>query len=130
MNKYDIEIEEVLRKVIQNVEAKDIEEAINIVNEKYNNEDIVLDSSDFVESDIRNLYSKNLNKDMNFYIKYNSNDGILTIIHDDHKEGKYVCDSARDISRCFENYILDYIEDFEITSDIKNKEYEEELERE
>ena len=44
MNKYDIEIEEVLRRVITGVEAKDINEAINKVEERYDNEEIVLDS--------------------------------------------------------------------------------------
>lgn len=130
MNKYDIEIEEVLRKVIQNVEAKDFGEALDLVSEKYDKEKIVLDSSDYVETNIRNLYSKKLNQDMNFYLKYNFKDGILTIIHDDHKEGKYICDSARDISRSIESYVDDYIENYEITSEAQNKEYEQELERE
>ena len=58
MNKYDIEIEEVLRRVITGVEAKDINEAINKVEERYDNEEIVLDSSDFVENSFDNLYSK------------------------------------------------------------------------
>ena len=70
MNKYDIEIEEVLRRVITGVEAKDINEAINKVEERYDNEEIVLDSSDFVENSFNNLYSKNLDKDIEISIKY------------------------------------------------------------
>ena len=69
MNKYDIEIEEVLRRVITGVEAKDINEAINKVEERYDNEEIVLDSSDFVENSFNNLYSKNLDKDIEISIK-------------------------------------------------------------
>lgn len=130
MNKYDIEIEEVLRRVIQGVEAPSIDEAINIVEEKYDSSEIVLDSSDFVEKGISNLYSKKLDKDIDFSIKYDAVDGILTIHSDGYKEGKYVCDSARDINRCLEVYVNDYIEDYEITADVGNKEYEEELERE
>ena len=41
-----------------------------------------------------------------------------------------MCDSARDITRCVEVYVGDYIEEYEITSDVANREYEEELERE
>ena len=55
MKKYDIEIEEVLRRVIENVEANDISEAISKVEEKYDKEEIVLDSSDFVEKNFNNL---------------------------------------------------------------------------
>lgn len=130
MNKYDIEIEEVLRRVITGVEAKDINEAINKVEEKYDNEEIVLDSSDFVENSFNNLYSKNLDKDIEISIKYDAQDGILSINSQGYKEGKYVCDSARDITRCVEVYVGDYIEEYEITSDVANREYEEELERE
>lgn len=130
MNKYDIEIEEVLRRVITGVEAKDINEAINKVEERYDNEEIVLDSSDFVENSFNNLYSKNLDKDIEISIKYDAQDGILSINSQGYKEGKYVCDLARDITRCVEVYVGDYIEEYEITSDVANREYEEELERE
>jgi len=129
MKKYDIEIEEILRRVITDVEAKDINDAINKVEEQYDNEEIVLDSSDFVEKSFNNLYSKNLDKDINISINYDSKDGILSINSEGYKEGKYVCDSARDITRCVQVYVNDYIEDYEIPSKEVNKEYEEELER-
>lgn len=130
MNNYDIEIEEVLRRVIKNVKAPNIDEALNKIEEKYDNSEIVLDSSDFVEKGFRNLYSKKLDKSMNFSLRYDATDSILTIIHDDNKEGKYVCEEARDIYKCFETYVNDYIEQEEITADIRNNEIEEEIERE
>ena len=129
INKYDIEIEEILRRVITGVEASNIDEAISIVEEKYKKEEIVLDSSDFVENSFNNLYSRKLDKNMFFSLKYDATDGILTIRHEGYKEGKYVCDEARDIYRCLEVYVNDYIEQDEITADVGNKEYEEELER-
>jgi len=128
MNKYNIEIEEVLRRVIPEIEAKDIDEAISKVEEMYDNEEIVLDSSDFVEKSFNNLYSKNLDKDIEIVIKYDASDGILSITSEGYKDGKYVCDSARDITRCIDVYVNDYIEDYEITSDVA-KELEEELEK-
>lgn len=130
MNNYDIEIEEVLRRVIKNVKAPNIDEALNKIEEKYDNSEIVLDSSDFVEKGFRNLYSKKLDKSMNFSLRYDATDSILTIIHDDNKEGKYVCEEARDIYKCLETYVNDYIEQEEITADIRNNEIEEEIEKE
>lgn len=47
MKEYGVEIEEVLQKVIKVKEVNE-EEAMRIVKEKYRNEEIVLDSEDFV----------------------------------------------------------------------------------
>lgn len=49
-----VEITETLRRVID-VEAESDNEAINIVSEKYKNEEIVLDWGDFVHKNIRVL---------------------------------------------------------------------------
>ncbi len=51
MKKYKIEITEYLQKQIV-VEAKTKRDAILKIKEKYNNEEIVLDSSDFIDSKI------------------------------------------------------------------------------
>lgn len=48
MPTYKIEITEILQKEIE-VEAENIESAIQIANEKYKSEEIVLDYSDFIE---------------------------------------------------------------------------------
>lgn len=47
MKEYEIEIEEVLQRVIK-VKAENEEEAMRIVKEKYRNEKIVLGPEDFV----------------------------------------------------------------------------------
>lgn len=125
MKKYDIEVEEVLRRVVH-TEANNIDEAIDKVEEQYKKEEIVLDSSDYCETHFNNLYSKKLNKSMNFYMKYNSNDGILTIIQDDNKEGQYICDTVEDIKSCLRTYLADYVENPEIEADreVEDIEYE------
>ena len=47
MNKvYEIEIEEILQKVVK-VEANSLEEAIDIVQNKYSNQEIILDYEDY-----------------------------------------------------------------------------------
>jgi hypothetical protein len=45
-----VEIVEMLARTI-NIEAETTEEALTIVSQRYRNEDIVLDSSDFVDVD-------------------------------------------------------------------------------
>ena len=53
MNKvYEIEIEEILQKVVK-VEANSLEEAIDIAREKYSNEEYVLDYQDYKDNEFR-----------------------------------------------------------------------------
>ncbi len=53
MNKvYEIEIEEILQKVVK-VEANSLEEAIDIAREKYSNEEYVLDYQDYKDTEFR-----------------------------------------------------------------------------
>lgn len=53
MNKvYEIEIEELLQKVVK-VEANSLEEAIDIAREKYSNEEYVLDYQDYKDTEFR-----------------------------------------------------------------------------
>ena len=52
MPKFQIEIEEILQRV-EGIEAQTLEEAIDIVDEKYDNQEIVLDSEDFKGHEIR-----------------------------------------------------------------------------
>ncbi len=58
MKKYEIEITETFQKMIK-VNASDIDEAINKVIKKYKNEEIVLDSDDFVEVSFSEIKTKN-----------------------------------------------------------------------
>lgn len=53
MNKvYEIEIEEVLQKVVK-IEANSLDEAIDIAKEKYSNEDYILDYQDCKGTEFR-----------------------------------------------------------------------------
>lgn len=56
MPKFQIEIEEILQRV-EDVEAQTLEEAIDIVDGKYDNQEIVLDSEDFKGHEIREYSS-------------------------------------------------------------------------
>lgn len=52
MSKYKIEIEEVLQRV-EEIDADNLEEALDIIDEKYKNQEIILDYEDFKEYEIR-----------------------------------------------------------------------------
>lgn len=56
MPKFQIEIEEILQRV-EEVKAKTLEEALDIVDEKYDNQEIILDSEDFKGHEIREYSS-------------------------------------------------------------------------
>lgn len=124
MNNYDIEIEEVLRRVISQ-KANAFDEALAIVHDEYDREEIVLDSSDFVEVSFNNLYSKKLDNSFNISLDYNLSDGILVISSGDKKEN-YVCDCIRDINKCVEIFTADYLENTEIEAN-KMDELEQEI---
>ena len=51
MPKFNVQVKEILRRVVE-VEAETLEDAINIVDEMYQNEEIVLDADDFAYVDI------------------------------------------------------------------------------
>lgn len=48
---YKIEVKETLSRIIE-IEAKSIEEALLKVEEMYKNEEIILDSNDFIDAEI------------------------------------------------------------------------------
>lgn len=132
MKQYDIEIEEVLTKIVR-VEANDINDAISRVEEQIDLGELVLTADDYAqERYIRNYNSKKLDKRMNLGINYNSKDGILTMFHDKNPEAKYVCDSVRDLKNYFNIYLDCYIEESEIEAQIEepSQELEQEIERE
>ncbi|MGL6119019.1 MAG: DpnD/PcfM family protein [Fusobacteriaceae bacterium] len=50
--KFHVEIEEILQRVVE-VEAEDIDEAMDIVRQQYRDEEIVLDAGDFKGEEFR-----------------------------------------------------------------------------
>lgn len=72
MPKFQVEIEEILQRV-EEIEANDLEEALDIIEEKYDSQEIVLDSEDFKDHEIREYVDgvriQDLEKDAIFDIK-------------------------------------------------------------
>lgn len=63
MKKFTVEITETLQRQIE-VEAADKNEAISKVREKYYNEEVVLDSGDYIDTEF-NIIDKNGKKEEN-----------------------------------------------------------------
>lgn len=132
MKEYDIEVKEILTRVVS-VEANNIEEAIDNVVDMYNREEIVLDYDDFGERIFENLYSKKIDTPFNINIDFK--DGILTIHQDNNQKEVYSCDKIRNIGSCLNSYLNEYMEDHNIDSkeghqiEIELNNLEEELEK-
>lgn len=61
---YEIEIVETLQRVVK-VKADSYDEALDIVTEKYKNEEIILDENDFVGADFSEYKDKNFKQQEN-----------------------------------------------------------------
>lgn len=51
MPKFNVQVKEILRRVVE-IEAETLEDAINIVDDMWQNQEIVLDADDFAYVDI------------------------------------------------------------------------------
>lgn len=87
MNEYTISIKEILKKDVK-IKADNLDEAINIIEEKYYNEEIILDSDDHIDTEfITNtknidIYSSKNRKAIQAYLNDNfklSNNSKLLI---------------------------------------------------
>lgn len=54
MKEYKIEIKELLKRIVT-IEAESEEEALKMAKEKYRNEEIILDYTDFKDVDLKNV---------------------------------------------------------------------------
>lgn len=115
MNKYKIELEEILRRVVD-VDANNIDEALDKVMDMYHDEKIVLDYNDHCETSVRNNYSKKLDQTLNFFVRYSPEDGNLVILGNDGKEQTYSCETVSHIASSFNLFIDENVEEHEINA--------------
>lgn len=114
MKVYDIEVEEILRRVVP-TRSDNIDNAIDIVSDKIYKEEIVLDSADFKERNIHNLHSKKLDKSLEININYDLNTELLTIKYKDII-CQYSAEEVSNIKSCLSLFVDEYIEEPEIVS--------------
>ena len=51
LKKYQIEITEILQRIVE-IDANSLDDAIIEINKKYKNQEIILDSSDYIQTNI------------------------------------------------------------------------------
>lgn len=66
LKEYEIEIKETLQKIVK-IEANSLDEAIDIVNEKYSNEEIILDENDFKDVEFSEYQEENIKQKQKKY---------------------------------------------------------------
>lgn len=108
MPKFQVEIEEILQRV-EEVEAKSLEEALDIIDEKYDNQEIILDSEDFKGHEIKEFVDgvrlQDLEKDVILDIKYGKalllegNKNLALIKKLGEKENPYVVATGLTVSK-------------------------------
>lgn len=113
MDYYDVEIIEILKKVVRQ-RGNDISDAIDIVSDNINSENIVLNAEDYYNRIIQNAKSKQLNEEININLKFIPEEKILIISHDDNGDERYRCKTARDLVEWFNIYVDRYIDNDEI----------------
>lgn len=120
MNKYSIEIEEVLTRTVTE-EAESIEEAIYNVEEKIDTEEIVLTADDFCQREIRNYNSWIIDKPLKILMAFNPNEKKLLISSENSIQDEYTCNTVRDINWAVKSFLDEHIEKQEIE---KEEEYD------
>ena len=80
MKTFSIEISETLKRVIK-VNSDSIKNALIIVNEKYNNEEVILDADDFKTLSIDVVEEQSIEKNLDFanFVLKNAEDMIVNL---------------------------------------------------
>jgi len=120
MNKYSIEIEEILTRTVTE-EADSIEEAIYNVEDKIDSEEIVLTADDFCQREIKNYNSWIIDKPLKFLMAFNPDTKKLLISSENSIQDEYTCNTVRDINWAVKSFLDEYIEKKEIE---KEEEYD------
>lgn len=124
MKKFNVEVVETLSRVVE-VEAKTYEEAEAKVDEMYDNQEIVLDYNDLVDTSYKPYPSQLLKNDflVTFQFRKDKNELFVT-----DKKGtmNYSCKNIEELNVLLNNYVENNIElDAAVPEkNIKNKDYE------
>lgn len=119
MQKYNVEVVETLSRVVE-VEANNYEEAEDLITEKYNNSDIVLDYNDLESTNYKPYPSEKFKDNISLQIDYDKSEETLIIGSENTTGAKYKCRNREDLELSIKSYIDNYI-DFDKIDPRKNK---------
>ena len=108
MRKFNVEVVETLSRVVE-TEAKDYNEAVLNVADKYHNEDIVLDYNDLEKTDYKAYPSRELANSIKMNIEYNKENESISIVDGKGFEKSYKCKNMDDFFEAIETYSLENI---------------------
>lgn len=108
MKKFNVEVVETLSRVVE-TEAKDYNEAVLKVADKYHNEDIVLDYNDLEKTDYKAYPSRELANSIKMNIEYNKENESVSIGDGKGFVKSYKCKNMDDFFEAIETYSLENI---------------------
>lgn len=119
---YNVEVIEELSRVVEQ-EANSYEEAKDLVEARYDNEDIVLDWNDLNDTKYKPYPSQEIVDDFEVNVVYNSKEHFIMIYN---KYGEAIttdsCKTSEELVNILSDFFKDYLELAEIKSEEKNKE--------
>ncbi len=124
MKIYNVEVVETLSRVVEQ-KAKSYEEAEEIVSEKYDKTEIVLDWNDLEDTSYKPYPSQELKKDFSVAIQFRKDKNEL-FVTDKKGTMNYSCKNLQDLETLIKDYIDNNVELKDVAPEkvIKNKDYE------
>lgn len=119
MKKYKVKVTETLNRIVEQ-EANSYEEALDLVEERYQNEEIVLDWHDNCNVEFKNYPYFNIKDDLVLAIIFNKESNKVHIGTDSSAGTRFDCKNVEDLKFAINSYIDDYI-DLEDEKIVDNK---------
>ncbi len=136
MKKYNVEIIETLSRVVEQ-EANSYEDAEDLVEQKYKNDEIELDYNDLEETNYKRYPYPKLKESFELSIEFDKECNDIYISLEGSSGARYDCKNIEDLKRNINEYLDNYIELEQeneeenglIKLDLPNIKSEEEMER-
>ncbi|MGN1338514.1 MAG: DpnD/PcfM family protein [Candidatus Coprovivens sp.] len=116
---YSVEVVETLSRVLEQ-DAPTYEDAESIVEEKYDNQEIVLDSVDYKGVEYRQFPSPKIKESFNITIDFDKEEKNAYISTESSSGATYSCETKEDLSVALKTYISNYVEVENDNSNEKN----------
>mgnify|MGYP002862345115 FL=1 len=120
MKTYKVEIIETLSRVVEQ-DAETYEDAQDLVEEKYNNDEIELDYRHLEGTEYKSYPYQNIKDNFNLSIDFDKECNDMYISLEGSSGARYDCKNIEDLKRNINEYLDNYIE---LEKEIENKEME------
>lgn len=114
---YSVEVVETLSRVVEQ-DAPTYEDAESLVEEKYDNQEIVLDSVDYKGVEYRQIPSPKIKESFNITIDFDKEEKNVYISTESSSGATYSCETTEDLNIALKTYISNCVE---VENDNSNK---------